>query len=338
MTKRARKPALYGDAVRWGLIHADALAMLAKLPDRSVQAIVTDPPYGIGFIGAAWDGVDIRRRAGSDLSAGEAFERWSGLWATEARRVLAPGGHLIAFGAPRTFHRLTAGIEDAGLEVRDVLMWLFAQGLPKSRRLPDGRGTALKPAYEPVLLARSPLEGNTEAHLRRWGTGALNIDATRIGEERYWPANLSFSHSWACTPQRCVSDCPARMIDVRNPAGRQPSRLFFCAKASRTEREAGCEGLPQRTVALYPGKARLPRMVRNLHPTVKPLGLMRWLVRLVTPPGGVVLDPFAGSGSTGVAALLEGRRFIGIERESQYVDVACARLAHHAGEALERAS
>jgi DNA modification methylase len=338
MRKTPHKPALYGDMIRWGLIHADALLMLAKLPDRCVEAIVTDPPYGIDFVGAAWDGADIRRRAGNDVGSSEAFERWSCLWASEARRVLIPGGHLLAFGAPRTFHRLTAGIEDAGFEVRDMLTWLFAQGLPKSKRLPGGRGLTLKPAYEPILLARSPFEGSTDVNLQRWGTGALNIDETRVGENRYWPAHLSFSHSSSCTSRRCASDCPAGMIDAGRPADRLPSRLFFCAKASRSEREIGCEHLPQRAVALYTGKARLPRMVRNVHPTVKPIALMRWLVRLVTPPEGLVLDPFAGSGSTGIAALLESRRFIGIEREASYIDVACGRLTHWAHQASRAAT
>lgn len=141
------KVSLYDDATEsWGLIEGDALLTLAKLPDACVDAIVTDPPYGIDFAGEAWDGADIRRTAGKQgeaSAAGEAFERWTQVWAREARRVLKPGGHLIAFGATRTFHRLVCGIEDAGLEVRDQLLWLYAQGLPKSRRLPGGLATTL---------------------------------------------------------------------------------------------------------------------------------------------------------------------------------------------------
>jgi DNA modification methylase len=333
----ASKLALYEDDTRsWGLIEGDALTVLTWLPDHSVDAIVTDSPYAIGIGGEAWDGADIRRANGGKPSVRteEAFQHWTRAWAIECRRVLKPGGHLVSFGAPRTFHRLVAGVEDAGLEIRDQLLWLHAQGLPKSRRLPGDRATTLKPAYEPVLLARAPLHGATEENLNTWGTGALNIEAARVGEAGYWPAHVALSHSPDCAEANCAADCPAGMIDRARPQT-QASRLFFCAKATRSEREAGCQELPRRTVALYTGKRHSQRVVRNIHPTVKPVELMRWLVRLVTPPGGLVLDPFSGSGSTGIAAVLEGRAFLGIEREARYVDVACARLTHWAHEATK---
>jgi DNA modification methylase len=311
------KPVLYEDDTQtWGLVEADALLLLARLPDHSVDAIVTDPPYGIDFHGEAWDSF-----GGEDLSASAAFERWTMVWAAQCRRVLRPGGHLVAFGAPRTFHRLVAGIEEAGLEVRDQLLWLYGTGVPKAPQLPRGLGTMLKPSFEPVALARAPLQGTTKANLERWGTGALNIEAARVGQARYWPANVALSHA---------PDCPARLLD--NP-GEGPSRLFYCAKTARAEREAGCERLPARLVQIYNGHHHPLRLVHNTHPTVKPVSLMRWLVRLVVPPDGVVLDPFAGSGSTGIAAVQEGRVFLGIEREAEYVDVACARLTHHAQQA-----
>lgn len=321
-----RKITVYDDDTQsWGLIQGDALELLAKLPEHSIDAVICDPPYGISFAGQSWDGAAIRDAVAREkLSDGEAFERWTQAWAVEARRVLKPGGHLLAFGAPRTFHRLTAGVEDAGLPVRDVLLWLYGSGVPKSRRYPGGLGTALKPAYEPILLARAPLETTTTtANVERWGTGALNIDAGRVGAERYWPANVAFSHS---------PDCPAAMIDVEHQGGGR-SRLFYCAKASTTEREAGCQALPRGVGALYTGKRASPRLRGNQHPTVKPLALMRWLIRLAVPEDGLVLDPFAGSGSTGIAAVLEGRRFLGIERERAYVDIACARLTHWAHKA-----
>jgi DNA modification methylase len=328
--RAASKLALYSDDTQaWGLIEADALMLLAKLPDACVDAIVTDPPYALAFGGAEWD-----RFSGGELPAPEAFERWTSRWATECRRVLKPGGHLLAFGCPRTFHRLVAGIEDSGLDVRDQLLWLFAQGLPKSHRLPGGLGTTLKPAYEPILLARKPLDGRTIDNLELHGTGALNIDATRIREARYWPAHVTLSHSDDCSDMACAEDCPVGVIDATRP-DLLPSRLFYCAKASRAEREAGCEQLPRQAVALYTGKRHSPRLVRNMHPTVKPLALMRWLVRLVTPPGGLVLDLFAGSASTGIAAVMEGRTFLGIEREAAYVDIACARLTHWAAIAAQ---
>lgn len=321
------KPAIYSDATdRWRLIEADAIALLAKLPENSVDAIVTDPPYGIGFHGEAWDGAG---RAGSQLAGPHAFTAWTRGWAAEAMRVLKPGGHLLAFGSPRTFHRLTSGIEDAGFEVRDMLLWLYAQGTPKAHKLPGGRAAMLKPAYELILLARKPLAGTTPRNVEQWGTGALNIEDSRVNG--YWPADLALSHTPGCTEARCASDCPARLIDAARPDLR-PSRLFYAAKATKPERETGCEQLPLQSDRLYsrPGV----RLRRNIHPTVKPIGLMRWLVGLVTPPGGVVLDPFTGSGSTGAAALLERRRFLGIEREPRYVDIACARLTHWAHQSV----
>jgi DNA modification methylase len=335
------KLALYEDGTQaWGLIEADALLTLAKLPDACIDSVICDPPYGIEITGEAWDGLAIRqavRRDGETLSTGEALERWTRVWAAEVKRVLKPGGHLLTFGAPRTFHRLVAGIEDAGLEVRDQLLWLNGHGLPKSRHLPGGQGTALKPCYEPILLARSPFSGTVTANLKRWGTGALNIRATRIESsqapgEGYWPAHLTLSHASACTEGDCRPDCPVALLD-QPPVWALPSRLFFCAKASKAEREAGCERLPARRTRLYNGSSTPPHMRHNIHPCVKPLELMRWLVRLITPPGGLVLDPFTGSGSTGAAAVLEGRQFLGIEREGEYVDIACARLTHWAHEA-----
>ncbi len=331
-----QKLSLYEDATqRWGLIEADALALLAKLPENSVDCVVTDPPYGIGFRHESWDGTDIYRAANQDgerLSEGEAFTRWTRVWAAECRRVLKPGGHMVAFGSPRTFHRLTSGVEDAGLEIRDVLMWVYAQGAPKARKLPGGLAPLLKPAYEPILLARAPLAGTTPRNLKAWGTGALNTEASRVNG--YWPAHLTLSHAPECTEARCMSDCPAGLLDAAHPELR-PSRLFFSAKASKREREAGCDELPLRSDLLYSRPA--VRLRRNIHPTVKPIELMRWLVALVTPPGGVVLDPFAGSGTTGIAAVMEDRPFLGIEREPKYIDIACARLTHWAQQARESA-
>ncbi len=328
----ARKLSVYRDGTdRWRLVEGDTLALLAKLPDACVDAIVSDPPYGIGFHDESWDGADIYRAAcqdGKRLSDGDAFSAWTRVWASECRRVLKPGGHLLAFGSPRTFHRLTSGVEDSGLEIRDVLMWVYAQGAPKARKLPGGHAPMLKPAYEPILLARAPLIGTTPRNLKEWGTGALNIESARVNG--YWPAHLALSHAPGCTGKRCANNCPAGLLDAAHPELR-PSRMFFCAKASKREREAGCEELPLQSDLLYSRPA--VRLRRNIHPTVKPLALMRWLVGLVTPLGGVVLDPFAGSATTGIAVVMENRVFLGIEREPKYLDIACARLTHWAHQA-----
>jgi site-specific DNA-methyltransferase (adenine-specific) len=207
--------------------------------------------------------------------------------------------------------------------------------MPKSRKLPGGRAALLKPAWEPILLARKPLAGTIERNLAANGTGALNTDACRV--EGRFPANVTLTHAPGCRSGRCAVGCPVRIIDdaagrsrASSRAAREASRLFYCPKASRRERDAGCEALPPRTLDLFPNAkhGRRPPPATNPHPTVKPLALMRWLVRVAVPDGGVVLDPFCGSGSTGCAAALEGRRFLGIELDTTYAEIARARIAH----------
>ena len=357
--KPRKSSALPSGSERWRVVQADTLTLLPELPDASIDAVVTDPPYGISFHGQHWDGRDIHHTAMASgrerrLSKSQAFEHWTAMWATELHRILKPGGHVLAFAAPRMSHRLTSGLEDAGLEIRDVLMWLHGQGMPKSRRLPGGLGTALKPAYEPIILARRALSAPAAQNVRGHGTGALNIDACRIsplanhhdavgrtrgkepvsrGEGR-WPANVVLTHTPNCRTERCAAACPARRFDDQTIAkglGRA-NRFVYCAKASRRERDAGCQRLPARDLDLFPNARRdrhaPPRRVRNPHPTVKPIELMRWLIRLATPQDGLVLDPFCGSGTTGIAAVLEQRRFLGIELDPEHANVARARITH----------
>ncbi len=334
-TPAAVLPPLYGDRRRWGLIEADALALLGQLPPNSIDAVVTDPPYGLAFNGEHWDG--------GSLADGHGFQAFTSWWAAHLLRILKPGAHVAAFGAPRTVHRLVAGFEDAGFEVRDQLLWCFGSGVPKSRRMAGGLGSSLKPAYEPIVLARKPFDAATSTivtNVARHGTGALNIDAARIPKagtpevEGYWPAHLALGHDDDCGEPRgeCVPECVVPLIDrlaAQHAGGSPPfSRLFYAAKATRTEREAGCEQLEAIVSPIFSHGVGTPRARANLHPTVKPQALMRWIVRLVVPPGGLVLDPFAGSGSTGCAAVLERRQFIGIEREAEYVQIARARIAH----------
>jgi site-specific DNA-methyltransferase (adenine-specific) len=355
MSRQSRTPR------RWQIKQADCFTALPQLDADSVDAIITDPPYGIGVNGMVWDRparLDPSKPAGKRRRPGEnpnqAFQEFSREWSSACQHSLKPGGHLAAFAAPRTAHRLACGLEEAGYELRDVLMWLQGQGYPATRVLPGGLATGLKPAWEPIILARKPLDGTLDHNLKKHGTGAMNIDATRIAlsaqdcpsegrshgrritasERGRWPANLLLSHGRNCTRSRCEHDCPVTLLGERH-------RFFYAAKAPRREREAGCEQLPRRVVQTDKIGAHNEQLcdehpVANIHPTVKPIELMRWLVRLLTPPGGLVLDPFAGSGSTGAAAVLEGARFLGIERERDYVPIARARVKHWAGVAHRR--
>ena len=372
----------------WTLLSGDCLELLATLEPDSVDACVTDPPYGIGFLGREWDtfapesvaklaeqkrGFDRRepnlnlrgRRewlAGAKVqydrsaTASLKFHAWTQQWAAAVLRVLKPGAYAVMCASPRMGHRVTCGLEDAGFAIRDSLLWLYGSGFPKSLNLPGGRGTALKPAYEPVILARKPLGGRTVAQcVAEYGTGALNIDGCRITTDEGRPlryagringslrdgsraAGITDLGRWP--PNVALDEDAAARLDAEGGT----SRFFYVAKASRDERERGCENLPHKTAGdatdRQDGSAGLnspragasrTRGARNHHPTVKPVALMRWLVRLVTPPGGLVLDPFAGSGTTGLACIKEQCRFLGIEREAAYVAIANARLhAEHA--------
>jgi site-specific DNA-methyltransferase (adenine-specific) len=301
----------------------------------SVDAVVCDPPYAIGWQNERWDSAAIREAAARHghgrLSKPEAFEAWCRIWGEECLRVMKPGAFLLAFGSPRTHHRLAAGLEDAGLEIRDTLIWLHSRGISKSRRYAGGRATTLKPAIEPIVVARRPLQGTTEETIEHHGTGALNVEDCRV-EGRH-PANAVVSHDERCDEAGCTPDCAAALLDAAaegdEGVGRQlpPTRFLYCLKPSRTERNAGCEALPERPFHLLPRASR-SAMARNPHPTLKPIELMRWLVRLACPVGGLVLDPFMASGTTGVAAALERRRFCGIEVEETFIEIARARIDH----------
>ncbi len=322
------------------LLQGDCLEVLATLEEASVDAVVTDPPYAIGRLAQEkWDDAGMVRLARADgrrLSPGQAFQEWSRQWAEGCLRVLKPGGHILAFGSPRTVHRLASGTEDAGFEIRDELMWIYGSGMPKSRRYPGGLSTTLKPAYEPILLARRPLQGTTEETIAAFRTGALNADACKVSDRH--PANVLASHEPGCGEDGCAPDCAVALLDAQAKDNRassssqvEPSRIFYCPKVNRREREAGCEDLPGAKLDLFPRMGSKPsRPARNSHPCVKPLAVMRWLVRLSCPPGGLVLDPTCGSGSTGAATLLEGRKFVGVELDPEYARIAAARISHWA--------
>jgi site-specific DNA-methyltransferase (adenine-specific) len=362
---------------------------MATLDDNSIDSIVCDPPYELGFMGKAWD------------NSGIAYDVT--VW-QQCLRVLKPGGHLVAFGGSRTYHRLAVAIEDAGFEIRDQIQWIYGSGFPKSHNLKDewqGWGTALKPAHEPAVLARKPLCGTVADNVMTWGVGALNIDGTRIatednlnggsyggvfsgsrdehgnlpkaigsGSKGRWPANVILDEdaAKALDGQSGVLNVGPKKVAFKNKPemvydggwseGEHrgygdkggASRFFYTAKASKAEREAGLYYEEWHVIAErdkngniltsdwrddsrsssggYENKPTQPRA--NHHPTVKPLSLMRYLVRLVTPKGGKVLDPFMGSGSTGCASILEGFDFVGIDITPEYVAIAQKRIDHYA--------
>lgn len=476
------------------VINGDCQKVMATLPADSVDAIVSDPPYGLEFMGKAWDSFKVGRseqyasggsidpeaiaeRSGKggagpsyvnrpakrcakcgkqawsgspctcpepewvlDNSPLRAFEAFMFVTFREAYRVAKPGAHLLAFGGTRTFHRLATAIEEAGWEVRDCVMWVYGSGFPKSldvskaidkaagatrevigRRMSgianpeegqrhtigsgkaveidvtapateeakrwNGWGTALKPAWEPVIVARKPLIGTVAENVLRHGTGALNVDACRIPmSERDREAIDSMGGfglpGWTNpAPSECYS-VPHKEAAQAHPGGRWPAnvihdgspdvvrlfpdsesapfagtgatrnvfgggtgseyscrgysdsgsaaRFFYSPKAARCDRDDGLEGFEAKAVfgpeGGFGAMGSLSTPSRNTHPTVKPTNLMRYLCRLVTPPGGTVLDPFCGSGSTGRGAVLEGFRFIGIELDPAYVAISRARI------------
>lgn len=305
--------------------NGDCRDVLATLDAESIDACVTDPPYGLSFMGKGWD----RGVPGAEF--------WEGVL-----RVLKPGAHVVAFGGSRTFHRLAVAIEDAGFEIRDTLSWLYGSGFPKSHNLPGGWGTALKPGWEPIIMARKPFRGTVAANVEAHGVGALNIDGCRLesdgstlrgGSGRigsggvYGTAAAGVEWSDSADGRRW----PANVLHDGCLDGEKWGRFFYSAKASRADRDDGLEEMPEvqrddgRHTENETGHLRTsPR--KNHHPTVKPTDLMRWCCRLITPPGGVVLDPFTGSGSTGRGAVLEGFGFVGIELDLDYVEIARLRV------------
>lgn len=407
---------------RFNLFEGNCLEVMATMAENSIDSIVTDPPYELGFMGKSWD------------SSGVAFnvEVWQ-----EALRVLKPGGHLLAFSGSRTYHRMAVAIEDAGFEIRDQIMWIYGSGFPKSHNVSkgidkaagavrevvgqgadyghqddkeidqaygfkadynitapatpaakqwDGWGTALKPAHEPIVVARKPLIGTVANNVLTFGTGGLNIDGSRVGSdertfdskgirsgsgnfigddwkpennpttvEGRWPANVIhdgsdevvelFPEAKGKVGMKILSDFTFSVGDkvdgakFASQAGLGDSgsaaRFFYCAKASKRDRNEGLDGFEAKRD--HDGRAdggvggdnprnRTNNEKLNHHPTVKPTTLMQYLVRLVTPPNGIVLDPFLGSGSTGKAAMCEGFNFIGIELTPEYLPIAKARI------------
>jgi DNA modification methylase len=400
---------------------------MKEMPDNSVDSIVTDPPYELGFMGKSWDSTGIAN----------SVEMWS-----EALRVLKPGGHLIAFSGSRTYHRMAVAIEDAGFEIRDQIMWVYGSGFPKSLDISKaidktagaervngklkfrggtqlgvinddswepkdvyesepvsdlakqwaGWGTALKPAHEPMVLARKPIVGTVANNVLTYGVGGLNIDGSRVAgklegdpnrfaktdggnfvmgglpdapvvrSEGRFPANFIhdgsdevvelFPESKGMATQKSganiniyggnsLNESATTFPEVRqgfNDNG-SAARFFYCAKTSKADRNEGLDEF-EKKAKIFNGQSDKPAgnakgsvedkfstlPSANNHPTVKPTDLMRYLVRLITPPQGIVLDPFMGSGSTGKACAYEGFDFIGIDQSAEYVEIARARI------------
>jgi site-specific DNA-methyltransferase (adenine-specific) len=365
--------------MEYKLILGDCLIKLKELEDNSIDSIVTDPPYGISFMGQKWD-YDV-----------PSVDVWK-----ECYRVLKPGGHLLSFSGSRTYHRMAVNIEDAGFEIRDQIMWVYGSGFPKSLNVGkaidkklgnerevlevsdegiaggtgkhtgnenvynykktfnitketseyEGWGTALKPAHEPIVLARKPFRGDVASNVLEHGTGAINIDACRVGDEEIKtnakikgesfnsldPIGISSGFK-GCEESTHIGRWPANFI--HDGLEEEWSKYFYCPKANKKDRNEGCEELKEKKPVdnllnnCGPTLDRFKSSERhNNHPTVKPTELMRYLCRLITPKNGTVLDPFMGSGSTGKAAILEGFSFIGIELSQEYLNIAEKRINH----------
>lgn len=354
----------------------DALDFFAATGEQ-FDAVVTDPPYHLtnntgtrspypgqytpigkpsqpkgGFMGKTWDGGDIAMRA----------ETWRAVFA-----VMKPGAHLLAFGGTRTFHRMACAIEDAGFDLRDTLVWMYGTGFPKSHNLPGGLGTALKPAWEPIVLARKPLVGTVAQNVLGFGTGALNIDGCRVGETKRVPGSLSKTENavygkglggyrqngtesghnpnigrWPANVVHdgsdeveaafaAFGDRPGQQGKASsNPDSPRTRKVYgTLARSDDPMEPRGDTGTASRF--FYSAKATAADRAGSKHPTVKPIALMRWLVRLVTPPGGTVLDPFAGSGTTAAACHAEGFSCVLVEREAEYAEDIRRRLSALAG-------
>jgi DNA modification methylase len=373
------------------IINGNSLEVLKRATENSIDAVVTDPPYGLSFMGKKWD---------YDVPSKELWE--------QVFRVLKPGGHLLSFAGSRTYHRMAVNIEDSGFEIRDQIMWVYGSGFPKSHNIGksvdklqgnereaiidpeagrrnktvskfadtygdikdktdfvtkgtspyEGWGTALKPAHEPIVVARKPLSEKTIAkNVLEWGTGGINIDGCRVattdntagktsmtalGQNSGWNAHenkqvIAGGHDAGRFPANFIHDGS----DEATAGLGDKARYFYTAKASKKDRNEGLEEFEEKqttgggggigdykddvnSMSGKYGSEKAPS--KNNHPTVKPTALMQYLVRLVTPKGGTVLDPFMGSGSTGKACKLEGFDFIGIDLDEEYCKIAQARI------------
>jgi len=366
-----QEPEIVESDLDFRLLKGNCLDTLKELPDNSIDSIVTDPPYELGFMGKSWDSTGIAY----------SVELWS-----ECLRVLKHGGHLVAFSGSRTVFPMGVALAEAGFEVRDMISWIYTSGFPKSLDISkaidnkmgnvrkdretsdygtnkvfsasinvknkgtpisvdaqryDGWGTALKPAQEPAVLARKPIDTDCSTvaeNVLKWGTGGINIDAGRFayGDDCHFgdPDYTSGGNSVDFKESSFIFDPTKEKSNTkpRSPAhdlGRWPANVYQCKKPQRSEKEQGLDHLTGR-VHDQDGSGYHSTFeqseVKNFHPTVKPIKLMRWLCRLLTPQGGTVLDPFLGSGTTAVSAILEGFNAVGCEMTDDYYPIIQGRV------------
>ncbi len=382
------------------VIQGDSREVVPTLEPDSIDSVVSDPPYALESITKRYDKGQkspVNAKQYDRLRSGFMGQKWDTgetafdpeFWC-EILRVMKPGAYLVAFGGTRTYHRLACAIEDAGFEIRDQLMFMFGTGFPKNHRIPEfsriegkqtfeGFGTALKPAHEPIILARKPVsEKSIAANVLKHGTGALNIGACRvetddklsfgsrqigdgvkyspISADRMRPGEQDTAGRW---PPNLLHDGSPEVLEAFARFGSSESKASMRGLSGRHDPGQGAEhnrikpysdgerghtdtGTAARFFPSFPysdddlrfhysGKAGPDDRLESKHPTVKPIALMRWLVRLCTPPGGTVLDPFAGSGTMGAACIRESFNAILIEREDGYVKDINARLDHISG-------
>jgi len=286
------------------LMCSDNIEAMKMLPENSIDACITDPPYGMEIAGVGWD------------HNVPPVDTWK-----EVYRVLKPGAFVLSFCAPEFYHRMAVNVEDAGFRPMDMIMWMITTKMAKANRL--------KPAHEPIFVAQKPLEGSIEKNFEKWGCGKINIDDNRIPWDKEppkgWIKGGSKRRAFGGNVNKAADQEVKETVDA-NPNGRYPSNII------------GHFEEPEHQKYFYaPRVTRKERGEYNDHPTPKPISLMRYLCRVYSPIGGLVLDPFNGSGSTGIAAIQENRKFIGIDMSQHYIDISERRIQDHcfSGEPIE---
>lgn len=285
------------------LICSDNVSAMKAMEANSVDACITDPPYGMDIAGVGWD------------HNVPPVATWQ-----EVYRVLKPGAFVLSFCAPEFYHRMAVAVEDAGFIPRDMIVWMVTTKMAKTNRL--------KPAHEPIFVAQKPLDGSIDSNFKKWGCGRINIDRARVPWDgqppKGWIKGGSRRRAFGGDVEKAANQT-VRETEDANPTGRYPSNII------------GHFDEPDHQKYFYaPRATRKERGEYNDHPTPKPISLMRYLCRVYAPAAGLVLDPFMGSGSTGIAALQENQQFVGIDMSQHYVDIAARRIQDHCQDPIEK--